>query len=348
MTETPTTTSPTALTFAQGTARQAAGLSVAAGVVQDWLAEGRADALRTGSMLLVGIGASDAATATPTHVLRSHGFRAYRSTGGDLPAGAPAMADHYVGVSQSGRSRETIQALSSVPKENRFAVVNNPDSPLARMSGAVLHMGNLQDSRMSSVAFSATVLTLGMMVDHLVAGTPDPRWGELGEVADAVVAEADDELADFAHRISSAGMVDVVGRAASLTAAQQGALLFREGPFLPSTFMDTRSYLHGPMDCAGPTSHVVLGRDREGLLVDQLAERDAPTLLITDRPVRSSARTITIPDLPDCQRSVVEVALLQRLVIHVGQILDRDIDSSVFRRLDTKIDSTAELAGANW
>lgn len=331
------------LSFAQGTSRQAAALFEASSNVREWLDAGGATPLKGRSLMLVGIGASYAAAATPTLVLREGGVPAYRSSGGDLPDGGPQLADYYVGISQSGRSRETVQALTAISEDRRVAVVNKADSPLGRMCDITMDLGSLTDSRMSSIGFTATVMGLGMLADHLVHGSVPSSWDELGTITEQVVAEHDQALGKFAQSIASSGLVDVVGRSASLTAAEQGALLFREGPFLPSTAMDTRSYLHGPMDCAGETSHVIFGREREGLLADQLAEQAAPTLLVTDRPVTAAGSIITIPDLPDCQRNVVEVALLQRLVLHVGQLLGRDVDATVFRRLDTKIDDLSEL-----
>lgn len=332
------------LTFADGVDAQPDVVDRATETLIDWFAAGGADALHGRSILIAGIGASHAAAATPVYALRAAGVQAYRSSCADVPDEGPALADTYVAVSQGGRSRETIQALLTVPEDRRVAVVNDSDSPLADTAGTVIGLGDLVDSHMSSIGFSATVVALGLLVDRLTGRADDAGWRGLARTAAAVVADADETLRAFGAEIARRGTVDVVATASDLTSAEQGALLFREGPGLPAMAMDTRSYLHGPMDCAGPaTSHVLVGGAREGLLGEQLAEKDVPVLLITDEAVEAPATVIRIPAMPATQRVLVEVALLQRLVQHTAEAAGKDVEARAFTRYDTKVDSVQQV-----
>jgi glucosamine--fructose-6-phosphate aminotransferase (isomerizing) len=339
-----TTTRPW-LKFDEGIASQSAGLTASVQQVREWLATGAAEQVRGKSLLFVGIGASYAAAATPVYFLRQAGTAAFRSSCADVPDEGPSLADVYVGISQGGRSRETIQALLTVPRERRMAVVNNSDSPLASEAGTVLSVGDLLDSRMSSIGFTATVAALGLLAEWITTGSTDAAWDNIGPLTETVMADNDEVLRSFAKEIADRGTVDVVAAAPNLTSAEQGALLFREGPFVPSMAMDTRSYLHGPMDCAGSsTTHVLIGRAREGLLADQLSEKGVPILLITDEDVTASAATIVrIPRLTAVQRSVLEVALMQRLVQHTADAFGRNIEDRAFTRYDTKVDSVRQV-----
>jgi glucosamine--fructose-6-phosphate aminotransferase (isomerizing) len=332
------------LTFDEGVRAQPEALDRATPDLIDWIESGAADHLRGSSLLFAGIGASYAAAATPVYAAREAGILAYRSGCSDVPNDGPALADAYIGISQGGRSREPIQALLTVPREQRTAVVNACGSPLASTAGTVLGLGDLADSSMSSIAFTATVVALGLLVDRLAGREVHPSWRTLGAASAEVVAEHDEALRAFGREIAARGSVDVVAAAADLTSAEQGGLLFREGPGLPATAMDTRSYLHGPMDCAGPaTSHVLLGRAREGLLAEQLSEKGVPILLITDEDIDAPASVLRIPSLPAAQRSVIEVALLQRLVQHTATALGRDIEVRAFTRYDTKVTSVQQV-----
>ena len=339
-----TTTRPW-LKFDEGIAAQSAGLTESVEKVRNWLSTGAANDVKGKRLLFAGIGASYAAAATPVYFLRQAGITAYRSACGDVPDEGAPLADIYIGISQGGRSRETIQALLTVSRERRMAVVNNSESPLASESGVVLSVGDLPDSRMSSIGFTATVAALGLLAEWITTGTTDTGWDNLGPLTEKVMTENDEVLRHFASKIAERGNVDVVAAAPNLTSAEQGALLFREGPFVPSMAMDTRSYLHGPMDCAGPsTAHVLIGREREGLLADQLSEKDVPILLITDHDVSTSAAEIVrIPQLTAVQRSVLEVALMQRLVQHTADAFGRNIEDRAFTRYDTKVDSVRQV-----
>ena len=348
-------TQHTWLSFEDGLAAQRAGLQTSVATVRDWLSDGGAEHLRGRSLLFAGIGASHAAAATPAYALREGGVRTYRSSCADVPDDGADLADVYVGISQSGRSRETLQALLTVPRERRVAVVNHAGSPLEEQAGTVLSVGDLDDSRMSSIGFTATVAALGMLGDYLTHGAVDAGWERVAALAEDAVTEHDATLRAFAARIAGAGTVDLAAAAPDLTAAEQGALLFREGPSLPSTAMDTRSYLHGPMDCAGPsTSHVLLGREREALLAGQLSEKGVPVLLIVDiaddTPLdfgttadTSGISVLRLPALPPAQRVGVQVALLQQLVLHTARALGRNVEDRAFTRYDTKVDSVQQV-----
>lgn len=332
------------LSFEEGVSVQPRGLIDALSAAREWgERHDLAAAFGGRSLLMVGIGASYSAVASPLYELRRRGVSAARSAGGDLPPDGIALADRYLGVSQSGRSRETLQVLQQVGRDRRASLVNAVESPLADVSDVSLSLGGIADSRMSSVAFSATVLGLGVLADLITDGTPHPSWVEVPGQVESLLADPLPAVADFAEQTEGRGVFDVVGAAASLTAAEQGALLFREGPFIPSLGIDTRSYLHGPMDCAGPaTAHVLIGREREAQLADQLAEKGVPILLITDRAVTAAARIVRVPELPVVQRSILEAVVLQRVVIEVSRLRGLDVEQRAFVRQDTKVDSPDE------
>jgi glucosamine--fructose-6-phosphate aminotransferase (isomerizing) len=329
--------------FEEALERQAEALDRSIGATRDWIEanHGRFDGK---SLLFVGIGASHAALATPVHVLREHGVRAFRSACSDLPDGTPPLADLYIGVSQSGRSRETVQALIQVPREDRVAVVNFAPSPLAEQADHVLSLGGVTDSMLSSIAFSATLAGLGMLAERVGSGAIAEGWDGIGSRMDEFSARVAPVLREFAEAVVSRSSVDVVAAAANLSAAEQGSLLLREGPWIPSTFMDTRSYLHGPMDTAGPgTAHIVLGGEREGLLVDQLREKDVPTLFIATDGATAGGHVIDLPDLSPAQQALAQVLLLQRLTVVIAEVKGKNLQDRAFTRLDTKVDSLQQV-----
>ncbi len=225
------------------------------------------------------------------------------------------------------------------------AITNSASNPLLAICGSGISVGNFSDSRVSSIGFSATLVALGMLSDAIVGGKPDPRWNAAIETLPDILDSAEKSLRLFAADIAEAGQVDIVAEAAQITSAEQTALLFREGPRVPSTSMTTRSYLHGPMDSSGRrTSHVLFGRERESLLAEQLTEQNVPILLVSDRDITAPVRIIRLPGgFTPCQRSLTEIVLMQRLISLVGEANDTDIDATTFRRLDTKVDSIDEV-----
>lgn len=293
--------------------------------------------------VLAGIGASYAALASPLAVLRQYGLPAFRTTCGDVqgwPGSSDAGASVVVAVSQSGRSRETVElaercTAAGIPV---VAITNRKVSPLAEVSSHVICLGEFADSRVSTVGFITTFAVLGELVDLITTNRVDPGWSGIGQLAQDTVVRLADRLAEFAANHLGTGAVDVVASSSQLTAAEALALLLREGPYVPASGYDTRSYLHGPMDCAGHgVTHVLFGNEREAQLATQLGERTDSVLLVSDQV---AADALTVPTgLTSTQRALIEVCIGQELTAAVAAVRHESIDEAVFVRQDTKLNA---------
>ncbi|MDN4598987.1 SIS domain-containing protein [Leifsonia virtsii] len=327
------------ITFAEARATQASELSRAIPLIADQVAA-RAELgqLAGPGPVFVGIGASLAAACAPVWALRSRGIHSWRLGAGDYPLPFPSSPHPIVGISQSGRSAETLAVLESVPPELRFAVVNSEPSPIGRIA-STLSLGNLADSYASTLGYTATAAALGMLADTWDGGEPDPGWLRLGDT----FAEVEDRLAGplsalaglFEHVTSS----DFVGSGPAVGSAEAGALLFREVARIPATGMSTRQYLHGSMESAGGGVHVVLGDSRELDLATTLADAGHHVILVSAEDIVSSPtlHPVRLPKLPAAQRAVLEVLVMQILVGAVAEVRGVEIEEFVFHNADTKV-----------
>ncbi|HEU4349013.1 MAG TPA: hypothetical protein VFR35_14640 [Actinoplanes sp.] len=199
-------------------------------------------------------------------------FRRGASTAG------PGFGLAYLGISQSGRSRETVDALTATDGP-RIALTNDPDAPLGRAAGTVVPLGCSEDTAVSTLSYTATVQALGLLADHLT-GRPGPAWDQLPDLAADVL---DGDVAPLADALDGAECVDVVGSGAHVATAGAAALLLREAAHLPTAAFGTREYLHGPLETAGPGRAVLLfGSGREASLARDLAGYGARVVLVTD------------------------------------------------------------------
>lgn len=291
-------------------------------------------------VLLAGIGASHAALATPMVQYRRGGLTAWRTDCSDLPVVDEHIADIAILLSQSGRSTETVDLAQRLgtSRTPTLAITNTSANPLTGSCDQTITLGDHADSRVSTVGFVLTYAALAMLTDLATTGTVDPRWQALPDIIDETLARATPIVDDLAGTMLADGSVDVVASADQLTTAEAVALLFREGPLVPAAAYDTRSYLHGPMDCAGSQlTHLVIGRHPEAQLTDQLAERSNRIILMSDTCGIGGAAPILPTDLPVLHRVLVSVCVLQRLVATTAQVRGNPIDDAVFTRQDTKI-----------
>jgi len=289
--------------------------------------------------IFLGIGASFAASAAAVWVLRSRGIHAWRLNAGEHPLPYPQSAHPIIGVSQSGRSSETLAVLRTIEQSLRLAVVNVAPSPISEIAAATISLGKLPDSYASTTGYTATIAALGMIAEAWDGGAIDPSWSELPAKFRALEATIAARAVALATPLRDAIGVDYAAAAPSAGSAEVGALLLREVARIPATGLSSRQYLHGAMESAGRTAHILMGDEREMALAHTLAHAGHHTLLLTTLDVAEEANlaVIRLPQVSPAQRAILEALVLQSLAVETALLRGVDPDAFVFFHTDTKV-----------
>jgi glucosamine--fructose-6-phosphate aminotransferase (isomerizing) len=332
------------ITFASARATQAETLETAIASIAEKVRSEQGRGVFSGpGPIFVGIGASLAAACAPVWTLRERGIHSWRLGAGDFPLPWPADVHPLIGISQSGKSTETIAVLDSVNPAQRYAVVNSDPSPMSELSEHVLSLGNIPDSYASTIGYTATVTGLGMIADAWDGGEIHPGWARLPEffrwTEEAVGARAVELAATF----DGVATADFVGAGPSVGSAEAGALLFREVARVHAAGMSTRQYLHGSMESAGEGVHVLFGEDREIEVAMTLSAAGHRVILISSQSVAEgpNLQTVALPQVPPSQRAILEALVMQILVGEVAHRHGVEIEEFVFHNADTKVDPTS-------
>ena len=264
--------------------------------------------------VLVGIGASEHAARSAAPVWREQGLRAYVVPAAELQDGTGA-ADFYVALSESGRSTETVAALTHLRDAPSVGITNSPDSPLAAIVRHVLPLESGPDSAVYTTGYTATLQALGMLGDAWSGQSRE--WGRLPEQAATVLETAEPVVAAICATFESARVIDVIGSGSASGSAGEGALLLRESARVLTAAHETYNYLHGPMEpLDSQTACLVVGNGREVRIARDTSELGCPTLLLTTRADVPSAGNLTVLTLPPAS-SPLGLAVLQMLPIQL-------------------------------
>jgi fructoselysine-6-P-deglycase FrlB-like protein len=320
--------------YSQPEALRAAGETVA-----DALSEVDLAPLATGTIVFSGIGASAHALTPAVLTLRASGRRAFSISPGELrDVRAAGLGDAFVLVSQSGASAETVQAIAHLDGVPAVAISAHGESPLAEAAGAWLPLGPIRETELATLSYTATLQVLGMLCDALL-GTSSP-WRHLPEMANEVLERSELTVERIAEGFAALAALDAVGGGAAEASARETALLAREGLRLPAAGMETREYLHGPLEAvADGFGCVVFGRERERDLATELASFGAGVTLISDEPGASAEgiEAIDIPRVPDLAAPILQILPVQLLVYAVARRRDLEIGKLRRRQPDTKL-----------
>lgn len=333
------------ISYAEATAGQADALAAAIPHIERQVRGLAADgALGDVGPLFLGIGASLAATAPAVWHLRERGITAWRLDAGDTPLPLATGEHPVIGVSQSGRSSETIAALHTIPSSLRYGVVNTVPSPLAELATRLVDLGSIPDSYASTIGYTATVVAVSMLAEAWAGGEIDPAWHDFA----ALFRETEIMLAPQIDRatalVASAPSLDFVGAGPSTGSAEAGALLFREVARIPASAMGTRQYLHGSMESAGDGAHLLFGAEREHRVARTLSAAGHRVVLVTTDDVdgAENLEVVRLPGSSSNARAVLEALFLQGLVARVADVRGVEIEEFVFHNDDTKVEASVE------
>lgn len=336
------------VTFAAARAAQGESLDAAIAEVTATVGElAAAGRLALPGPVFTGIGASLAAACAPVWSLRSRGIGSVRLGAGETPLPFPRTIHPVVGISQSGRSAETLALLESVEAPLRYAVVNAVPSPIAEVATTVIGLGNRPDSYASTVGYTATVAALGILADAWDGGVIDPGWADLPALFASVEKQLIGPVSELAALFDGVTSADFIGAGPSVGSAEAGALLFREAVRLPSAGLGTRQYLHGSMESAGNSVHVLFGGAREAEVAGTLAEAGHRAIMVTSDPglaAGPSVAVVLLPRVSEAQQAILEVLAMQILVAAVAERRAIDIEDFVFHNSDTKVPASEPAA----
>lgn len=330
------------ITFASARATQADALEAAIATIADDVRKQQGGgAFRGPGPIFVGIGASLAAACAPVWALRARGIHSWRLGSGDFPLPFPSSVHPIIGISQSGKSTETIAVLDSIDPALRYTVVNSDPSPMSDLSDHVLSLGNIPDSYASTIGYTATVTGLGMIADAWAGGEVDLGWSKLPELFRWTEETVGARAAELAATFDGVSTADFVGAGPSVGSAEVGALLFREVARMHSAGMSTRQYLHGSMESAGDGVHVLFGDDRELEVAATLSAAGHRVILISSETVAAgpNLQTVKLPQVAPAQRAVLEALVMQILVGEVAHRHNVEIEEFVFNNSDTKVEA---------
>lgn len=198
---------------------------------------------KTARIVCIGMGSSRFAALPIAGVLRAHGRDVVveRSSATDATPAAPGTI--AIAISASGSTPETVDALirHRAGGSTAIAITNTDDSPLA--AAADRHIALRAGDEAGGVAcrtFQHTIALLLALVD------PERAAAAVGRAADATedlldrrptwVPQAVAELGD--------GPVFLIAPEERIGSAEQGALMFREGPRVHADACETGDWLH--------------------------------------------------------------------------------------------------------
>jgi glutamine---fructose-6-phosphate transaminase (isomerizing) len=294
--------------------------------------------------VLVGMGASYAALGAAEHGLRQRGRAAVRVVASDFDRATFDFSDLVIALSQSGKSRETIDAVRGLASPT-LAVVNVAGSPLALACASALDFGSVPDSLASTVGYTGSLVALGMLTDTWTTGRPGADWLSLGErlaefrLGTAALAK------ELAAELSAASSLDVIGFGGYTGAAEAGALLLREVSTMPTAAFEGRQYLHGPMEAWRGVGHLVVGAAGAAMVTALLARRGqrVTVLAAASDPAWNDpyVRVVTLPARSVAEEYAFAGILLQDIAASLAAAKSADPDEFIFLSDDTKVD-TAE------
>jgi glucosamine--fructose-6-phosphate aminotransferase (isomerizing) len=258
----------------------------------------------TRRVLFIGMGSSRFAALPAAALLRSRRFDAVvelASTG--LPA-APAKDTLAVGISASGATAETVEALERHRGTSlTVAVTNNPEGPLAAVADVTLPLlAGIEGGGVACLTFQATLAVLQLLAGAVAAG--GPAIAELERAiasAEALRAGREAWLPELADVVEAAQTTYLIAPAERLSSALQSALMLREGPRLPAAATETGDWLHVDVYLSkrpGYTALLYPGSRYDEAVMAYARER-ASTIVAVGRPLDGASLTIPIPGAGD-------------------------------------------------
>ncbi len=294
-------------------------------------------------IVLTGMGASLFALLPAWQALVRVGNQAWLIETAQLLHDLPELLTErtlVIAASQSGRSAEIV-ALAN--RRNGLgtlvAITNDVSSPLVERSDIVIGIESGDEHSVSTRSYVNT-LAAATLAAELLSNRASSQ-ASFEAAADAVA----DYLETWRDRVDSVkesiGLPErlyLLGRGASLAAADCGALIVKEAAKWPVEAMSSAQFRHGPLELADPrltaivfAGHNTLDRDRNLRLLKDI-ERYGGRGFLADVEPGNNVADLRIANAHGIGRAVAEIVAIQLISIAIAE--QTGIEPGVFRHLE--------------
>lgn len=270
-------------------------------------------ALSAERVVFIGMGSSRFAALTAAAELRRRGAWAvaeHASSGAPVPPGSGVLA---VGISASGRTPETVEALARHRGTSRtLAITNFPDRELGAVADEVLPLGAGEE--LGGIACKTFQATLAVL--WLLAGVPAERLRPAAHAQLTLLESAGAWLPPLLEVLDGARTVYAIAPAERISSSLEAALMLREAPRLPADATETGDWLHVDVYLTKHPGYRALlfpGSRFDADVMKWAGERSA-TIVAVGRPVEGAALAVPFPHADDpVVASLVEVSVVELL-----------------------------------
>ncbi len=252
--------------------------------------------------------------------------------------GTPPRMDGalVVGVSQSGQSPDIVAVIEEGKRQGRptLAITNDGNSPLA---AAADHVIELHAGAERSVAATKTYTAQLAVMALLAAAFSGDGLDDLMRAPEAVAETLNgaSAIAARAERYRYMTQCVVVGRGYNLASAIELSLKIKELTYAMTTSYSSADFRHGPIATVGDGLPVILimpsGATHDDLrnLVDELRQRDAELLIISDQEQSWSLAETPLPvaaRMPEWLSPITSIVPGQLFALHLALAKNLDPD----------------------
>lgn len=280
-------------------------------------------------VLFLGMGSSRFAALTAAAHLRAHGLDAVAelaSTG--LPS-LPRPGTLVVGISASGSTAETVEALERHRGVSAtVALTNRPGSTIESVADITLPMlAGEEAGGVACVSFQATLAVLLLLCGRLTGHPRAARLGGAVPASAALRARREEWLGALAEITRGAHTVYTVAPAERISSALQSALMLREGPRLAADATETGDWLHVDVYLSRHPGYTALlfpgSRFDDGLM--EWARKRNSTVVAVGREVPGATLHVPYPDAgDDLVATLVETGVAELLAVELWLAQQRE------------------------
>lgn len=252
-----------------------------------------------GRMVLLGMGSSWYAAQVGAARLRALGLDAVAERASAEAAAHPGGPGTLaIGISAGGATEETVRALArhGARGSDTVALTNAPASPIASAADLTVDLrAGVEGGGVACRSFQHTLASL-LVLEAACGG--DVRAGEaIGRAADATEDLLERRavwLPTTTDLLTATGQAFLVAPWERLSSAEQGALMFREGPRVVADACETGDWLHVDVYLTKPLDYRALlfaGSRSDAAVMSWIRERGS-TVVAVGADVGSAAATV--------------------------------------------------------